>query len=91
MNLLDAEHHYKASDVPKVHCLAPLLVPAIMTVRRGGQYVSRADDPQNEGYGSVRPTSYATDLFPIREEKRRDGGVPSLPRWRHSEAHPRRA
>ena len=38
MNLLDAEHHYKPDDVPKVHCLAPLLIPAIMTVRSGGQY-----------------------------------------------------
>jgi transcriptional regulator with GAF, ATPase, and Fis domain len=41
MNLLDAEHHYKPDDVSKVHCLASLLIPAMMAVRRNGHCSQR--------------------------------------------------
>ncbi|MCF3933142.1 GAF domain-containing protein [Acuticoccus sp. M5D2P5] len=33
MNLLDAEHHYKRSDVDLLTPLAPLLIPAFLTAR----------------------------------------------------------
>ncbi|WP_108660180.1 GAF domain-containing protein [Acuticoccus kandeliae] len=33
MNILDAEHHYKASDIDLLLPLAPLLIPAFLTAR----------------------------------------------------------
>ena len=35
INLLDAEHHYRAEHIPPVARLAPLLIPAFLEARRG--------------------------------------------------------